>query len=256
MSERDRAVAIAAVCWLAACAGAAVATAVRSDLLALVASAPAVALCARLAGRLAAVLAAAAVPVALLVAGVLPGDARSAAVDVAVATGLLVATAGAASSVPRVLDLDRRATTVRSLRRLRRAIDDCAGAPDAEQAMAVVADALVDTLRLDACWFEPGSERTDVAELTPDGEVTAMVQHRLPEGLALPPLVALPVFVGDRQRGRVLMEADPSVGLSPEQRLIAAALGRVAALRVDSPPGSRGARPTPLRGTTDVDPAP
>ena len=243
MSSRDRAVAVAAATWLAACAGVTLASAVASDLLALAAAAPAVALCARLAGRLAAVLVAAGVPVALLVAGVLPGATQWTPIDVTIATLLLAATAGAGSSMPKVLEVERRADTVRHLRRLRRAIQDCAIATDPDQAAAAVVDALVDTLGLHACWFEPESARTDVAELTVDGDTTALVHHRLADGLALPPLVALPVFVGARQRGRFLMEADPSVGLSPERRMIAVALGEVAALRVDTPPGPPRARP-------------
>ena len=237
MSDRDRALAIAAASWLAACVGVVLASAIGSDLLGLVAAAPAVALCARLAGRLPAVLVAAAVPAPLLVAGVLPGDAQWTPIDVTIATLLLAAVAGTASTMPKVVEVERRADTVQSLRRLRRAIHECAGAADGHQAVAAVADALVDTLRLQACWFEWSSDRTDVAELTVDGDTTALVHHRLPEGLALPPLVALPVSVGLHRRGRFLMEADPAVGLSPERRMVAVALGELAALRVDAGPG-------------------
>jgi hypothetical protein len=247
VSVQDRALAIGASSWLAASVAATLAATAGSDELALAAAAPALVLCARLAGRPAAVVAAALVPVTLLVAGLSTGDGHRAPIDVVVATALLMLTAGVAAPTPDVADVARRAATVRSLKRLRRAIHDCAGAASPEQATAVVAGALTETLGLRACWFEPDSERNDIVELTADGDTTALVQHRLPEGLALPPLVALPVFVGSRQRGRFLLEADPSVGHSPEERMIAVALGELAALRVDTAPGPRGTRPTPYR---------
>jgi hypothetical protein len=212
VSVQDRALAIGASSWLAASVAATLAATAGSDELALAAAAPALVLCARLAGRPAAVVAAALVPVTLLVAGLSTGDGHRAPIDVVVATALLMLTAASP-----------------------------------EQATAVVAGALTETLGLRACWFEPDSERNDIVELTADGDTTALVQHRLPEGLALPPLVALPVFVGSRQRGRFLLEADPSVGHSPEERMIAVALGELAALRVDTAPGPRGTRPTPYR---------
>jgi hypothetical protein len=93
-----------------------------------------------------------------------------------------------------------------------------------------VAAGLVDLLGLHACWFEPGPSVADLPELTPDGEVTARVQHRVDAGLVLPPLVALPVLGPNEPIGRFVLEANATTGLSAERRLLAFAASRVVAL--------------------------
>jgi hypothetical protein len=125
-------------------------------------------------------------------------------------------------SAPRRSDLDRRRSTMRTLRRLIELAAECSSPHDRGELTASVARALRDALQLRECWFEPTPAGDDLPVIEPDGNVTATVQRRAGEGLALPPRVALPVA-----GGRFVLVGDPRIGLTPERRLIAVAMANV-----------------------------
>jgi hypothetical protein len=123
----------------------------------------------------------------------------------------------------RATDLISRRTTCRELRRLRQLVDVCAVA-DADAATKAVAAALVEVLHLRDCWFEPEPVDPSIPEMGPDGDVAVTVHRRARGGLLLPDRVALQ----GRGGGRFVLCGSPTVGTTPEERLIASAM--VAAL--------------------------
>jgi hypothetical protein len=123
----------------------------------------------------------------------------------------------------RATELIGRRTTCRELRRFRQLVDVCAVA-DADTATKAVAAALVEVLHLRDCWFEAEPVDPSIPEMGPDGDVAVTVHHRARGGLLLPDRTALPV----RDGGRFVLRGNPTVGTTPEERLIATAM--VAAL--------------------------
>jgi hypothetical protein len=146
--------------------------------------------------------------------------------QLATAAVLPVALALWVRSAPRRSDLDRRRSTMRTLRRLNELVAECSSPHGLDEVTASVAGALRDALQLRECWFEPAPATDgDLPVIEPDGNVTATVQRRSGEGLVLPPRTALPVA-----DGRFVLVGDPLVGLTPERRLIAVAMANVVGL--------------------------
>lgn len=128
----------------------------------------------------------------------------------------------------RVTERISRRTTCRELRRLRQLVEVC-GSSDPETATTAVAAALTEVLHLRDCWFEPVPVDTGIPELGPDGDVAMTVHHRARGGLLLPERIALPVRGG----GRFVLQGHPTLGTTPEERLIACAMA--AALPMSQP---------------------
>lgn len=151
---------------------------------------------------------------------------------VAIATPFFVffVLAAILSSPTHRADLERRRSTLRATRRLISLIEECSALDDADAVPERIAAGLVDVLQLEGCWFEAGENVPGLPELTRDGNVTARVQRRVRGGLALPPLVAIPVQGREGPIGRFMLEADESVGLSPERRHVAVAMAQLAAV--------------------------
>lgn len=235
MSDPDRRLVAAALGWAVAVVAATAAAAVGGDdLLVVAATLPPLVFCARAAGRRLTIVAAATVPVVLLVTGLVSVDRTSAGRDLALVTVLVVLTVIGSTRMPAPSDLERRRDTMRSVRRLHRLIDDCQTAEGLDALTNAVAAALTETLHLRGCWYEPAPVSGDIPEIDANGDVTARVQHRVRgEGLALPPLVALPVAHRQDRLGRFVLEADPALGITPERRVIAVAMADVAALAAD-----------------------
>ena len=128
--------------------------------------------------------------------------------------------------------LTARRSTIRSLRRLRAVVDECADArPD--DTVDAVRRALTDVLGLLGCRYEPVAADDGIPELDRDGDVSTLVQRRDHTGIVLPERVSLPAGAG-----RFVLLGDPRRGTTPEQRVVAVAIAGllVAALRrVDAP---------------------
>lgn len=240
MTDVDRRLVAAGLGWALAILSATAAAAIGDDdLLVVVATLPPLVFCARAAGRRIGMATAATVPLMLLGTGLVSVDETSAGRDIALATALVVVTVVASTRMPAPSDVERRRDTIRSIRRLHRVVDETRAAAGLDAVTELVAAALAETLHLRGCWFEPAPVRRDIPEIDANGDVTARVQHRVRgEGLALPPLVAIPVGHNDHEIGRFVLEGDPAVGVSPERRLIAVAMADVVALAttVTGPP--------------------
>jgi hypothetical protein len=122
--------------------------------------------------------------------------------------------------------LAARRSTIRSLRRLRMAIDESASA-SADDAVDALRRALSDVLGLRGCRYEPDASAEGVPELRLDGDVSTLVQRRDRTGLVLPERVVLRAG-----SGHFVLLGDPERGTTPEERLIAVAVaGLLAAAR-------------------------
>jgi hypothetical protein len=155
-------------------------------------------------------------------------------------TALLAALVVLMLRTPKPSELQRRRETMRALRRVH-------GLLAADASVDEVAEALTETLGLRGCWFESGAVAHDLPEIDGEGDVAARVQHRVGGGLALPPLVALPVRTNGEIVGRFVLESDPSVGVSPERRMAALVMADVAGVAAvkpaAAPPGAPAASP-------------
>ena len=140
-------------------------------------------------------------------------------VQVVLVSGLTLFVVARLVGRARATDLVSRRTTCRELRRLRELVEVCAVAPPDDAASAVAA-ALAEVLHLEACWYEPLPDGPPLPVLGADGDVAVRVHHRARGGLLLPALVALPVRGG----GRFVLRGSPTVGTTPEERLIASAM--------------------------------
>jgi hypothetical protein len=151
---------------------------------------------------------------------------------VAIATPFLAffVLAALLSSPTHRADLERRRSTLRASRRLIALLEEFSALDDADTVAERVAAGLVDVLQLQGCWFEAGETVRGVPEMSRDGYVPARVQRRVGGGLALPPLVAMPVQGPEGPIGRFMLEADESVGLSPERRHVAVAMAQLVAV--------------------------
>ena len=155
-------------------------------------------------------------------------------------------------------DLERRRTTIRAARVLAELLQECSLLDGPDAVVHRVERGLVDLLELRGCWFEPSLASGDLPQITPTGEVTAHVQRRLDAGCALPPLVVLPVQGRAGALGGFVLESDPSIGVSPERRLLAVAMAQSMAfaagpgLQFSVPSGADSAPPGPENGATDT----
>jgi hypothetical protein len=134
-------------------------------------------------------------------------------------SGLTLLVVGRVVGPARVTDRISRRTTCRELRRLRQLVEVCS-ISDPETATKAVAAALTEVLHLRDCWFEPTPLDPGIPELGPGGDVSVTVQRRGRGGLLLPDRVALPV----RGSGRFVLRGHPTLGSTPEERLIASAM--------------------------------
>ena len=150
------------------------------------------------------------------------------AVQVVLVSGLTLFVVGRLVGRARATDLVSRRTTCRELRRLRQLVEVCAIA-DADDAAPAVAAALTEVLHLRDCWYEPPGDVVPLPVLTAEGDIGVRVVHRARGGLLLPERLALPVRGG----GRFVLCGSPTVGTTPEERLIASAMA--AALRTTQP---------------------
>ena len=119
----------------------------------------------------------------------------------------------------RATDLVSRRTTCRELKRLRELVEVCAIA-GADDAAPAVAAALTEVLHLRDCWYEPHPDGPPLPVLSVDGDIGVRVVHRARGGLLLPERIALPARGG----GRFVLCGSPTIGTTPEERLIAAAM--------------------------------
>jgi K+-sensing histidine kinase KdpD len=154
--------------------------------------------------------------------------------DIETTVLLLVAAALVGTLASRGRTAARRAGTARSeVRRIHRVAETAVHGAPAAEVIAVAQDELRELLSLRECRFEalPSADLRVRPRIGRTGAVEGMVNRRygrLPDGAGgfeLPTQGAeLPVLVRGQQVGRFVLEPEPGVAVSLEQRLVAVAI--------------------------------
>lgn len=111
------------------------------------------------------------------------------------------------------------------LARVRRVAEAVAAGVTGDELVTLVCDQLRGLLGLLGCHFEPGTVELAVPALDRNGHVDIHRRVLAGDDFALPAQgVRIPVSAGGREIGSLLLEPDPAVGVSVEQRLAALAL--------------------------------
>lgn len=111
------------------------------------------------------------------------------------------------------------------------------GGAKADEVWPATREALVTTLRVRGAIFEPLASQTTLPEIERDGRIDVSDKRYRGDGFALPDEgVALPVEAAGVRLGQIVLDPDPEVGVTREQRRTAVALADqlAIALRRDS----------------------
>ncbi|MGB8858257.1 MAG: DUF4118 domain-containing protein [Ilumatobacteraceae bacterium] len=108
---------------------------------------------------------------------------------------------------------------------------------DAGAVWPSVRDALVESLTLSSARFEAGSPTLLLPVLERDGRIDIADKHYFGDGFALPPLGAVVNVEADGQHlGQIVLEPNPNVGVTREQRRAAVAIADQFAIAVRRSP--------------------
>jgi K+-sensing histidine kinase KdpD len=133
----------------------------------------------------------------------------------------------------------QRRSEIQQLHHVAELVVGGASAADVERA---VCDELTQLLTLRDCWYEAEPATRVMPRLQRNGAIAAArYRHLGDEGFALPvDGIEIPVLVGGRERGRLVLVPEPDVGVSLDRRLVAIAIADQLGAALSSRPVQEG----------------